>query len=72
MWFKSAETGHIAKFTFRTCKQKPNCSVDNYVTELYGLAPLAYPKGSVETIKQAILEQLLNDLVNLKHNVEMF
>ena len=69
--FKPSETGQTAKFTFRTCRQKKDTAIEDYVTELYGLATLAYPQANNDILDQTILEQLLNGLYDTDMRIKI-
>ena len=55
-------SGRTAKFCFCICKQKEKIDIDDYVSELYELALVAFFDDSNNLIDQAILEQLFNEI----------
>ena len=69
--FKHSDSGQTAKFSFRVCKQKEETNIDDYVTELFELALIAFPNASNDLIDQAILEQFLNGICDAEMQMKL-
>ena len=69
--FKHFDFGQTAKFSFRVCKQKEETNIDDYVTELFELALIAFPNASNDLIDQAILEQFLNGICDAEIQMKL-
>jgi hypothetical protein len=60
--FRSIETGCAARLNFRTSKQKPGQTPDDYLTTLLGLAKDGYDDLPGNTISQLVKEKFIEGL----------